>query len=33
MRKFDKIRLYLLPIRKVKVWQNVQNINSPGTVP
>lgn len=33
MRKFDKIRLYLLPIRKLKGWQNVQNIYLPGSVP
>lgn len=32
MRKFEKIRLYLLPIRKLKAWQNVQNSYLPGTV-
>lgn len=32
MRKFEKIRLYLLPIRKLRGWQNVQNSYLPGTV-
>lgn len=32
MRKFEKIRPYLVPIRKLKDWKNVQNSYLPGTV-